>query len=70
MTQQQLIQHAQHAAMPREDVSQYEGKWIAIRNGHIVAADRDPVRLRANPDVHVDDALMPVPRDGHSLLIA
>jgi len=63
------LQSEQQRALPREDLSPYEGQWVALREGHVIASDLDVVSLRANPDVHSDDALLPVPRDGDALLI-
>lgn len=70
MTAQERVQVVQREAMPHEDLSRFEGAWVALRHGHVVAAAADPVDLRAHPAVHRDDALMPVPPDGGRLLIA
>jgi hypothetical protein len=45
----------------REDLSQYAGSWVAIRDGKVVASALDPVELRDMPEVRADDLLMPVP---------
>lgn len=63
------IQREQHKAMPREDLSAYAGQWVALRDGHVVAADLDPVALRDNPDVRNTDEFVLVPRDGTAVLI-
>ena len=63
------IQREQHEAMPREDLSEYAGQWVALRDGHVVATDLDPVSLRENPDVTSTDEFVLVPRDGTALLI-
>ena len=46
---------------PLEDTRPYAGKWIAIRDGRIIASANDSVSLRDNPDVRSDDQLVPVP---------
>jgi hypothetical protein len=45
----------------REDLSEYAGSWVAIRDGKLVASALDPVELRDMPDVRHDDMLIPVP---------
>jgi hypothetical protein len=63
------IQRQQEAVMPKEDLEAYAGQWIALRDGHVVASDLDPVALRDNPDVSEDDTLIPVPAQGSELLL-
>lgn len=46
-----------------DDLSPYRGSWVAIRDGHVVAAAVDPVELRDNPDVRDDDTLLIVPSE-------
>jgi hypothetical protein len=69
-TPQQVFERAQGAAAPKEDLSPYEGSWVALRDGRVVASDPDVGRLRENPAVHDDDVLTVVPRDHQSILIA
>lgn len=47
--------------MIREDLREYAGSWVAIRDGKVVASAIDPVELRDAPEVREDDLLMPVP---------
>jgi hypothetical protein len=70
MTPQETFERAQRAAMPLMDLSEYEGEWVALRDGQVVASNLDAVALRNDAKVHGDDLLMPVPMDGHSILIA
>ena len=70
MTPQESFERAQRAAMPAVDLSEYEGAWVALRDGHVVASSLDAVALRNDPAVGTDDMLIPVPMDGHSILIA
>jgi len=51
-------------------LSPYEGLWVALRDGRVVASHADPVQLKANAVVADDDVLMPVPKDRGSILIA
>lgn len=44
-----------------EDLADYAGSWVAIRDGRVVASALDAVELRDKPEVHEDDVLMPVP---------
>lgn len=70
MTPQESFERAQRAAMPAVDLTKYEGTWVALRDGDVVASSLDAVTLRDDPAVSPDDVLMPVPTDGHSILIA
>jgi hypothetical protein len=56
----QEIRRQQEALMPRGDLAPYGGKWVAVRDGEIIASDIDPERLRQREDVQPDDALMPI----------
>jgi hypothetical protein len=51
------------------DLDPYRGKWVAIRDGEVVATDTDAVALLQNPDVRSDDYLTPVPSDDESLFL-
>jgi len=63
------IQREQQEAMPHEDLAQYAGQWVALRNGLVVASNIDAVALRANPEVRNTDDLIQVPPDGAAILI-
>ncbi len=63
------VTERQQAIMPREDLKPYAGQWVALREGHVVASDLDPVALRDRPDVEDTDTLMPVPPPGSDLFI-
>jgi hypothetical protein len=54
------VERAQEELTPKDDLGPYKGQWVALRDGHVVAADVDPVRLRENPDVRSDDVIVPV----------
>lgn len=54
------IQRHQEAAMPTGDLEPYAGKWIAVRDGEIVASELTLARLREHPDVLLTDVCHPV----------
>ncbi|MCW2964408.1 MAG: hypothetical protein JWO17_1660 [Actinomycetia bacterium] len=43
-----------------DDLGQYEGKWVAMRDGRVVAHADDEETLRARPDVADSDLLFPI----------
>ena len=55
------LEEQQDALTPKEDLTQYAGQWVALRDGYVIANDLDPVALRDRDDVHEDDILIPVP---------
>ena len=68
MTQTELLA-AQERVMPKEDLTPYAGQWVALRDGHVVAAELDPIALREREDVLPSDDLMPVPASTHATLM-
>lgn len=48
-------------AIPVDAFVEYAGKWIAIRDGEVVASADSLAELRANPDVTREDAVFVVP---------
>ncbi len=62
-----LRQHEELA--PKDDLRQFEGQWVALRRGHVVAHDRDPAELLGRPEVEPGDAIMQVTIErGHLIL--
>ncbi|MGH2902255.1 MAG: DUF5678 domain-containing protein [Solirubrobacteraceae bacterium] len=51
----------QTSLAPREDLRPYAGKWVALRDGYVVASAEDSVTLRDDPSVRETDQLLPVP---------
>jgi hypothetical protein len=50
------------SALPEDDLEHYDGEWVALRDGKVVAHDPDPDALQANPAVlPTDDAGNPLP---------
>jgi hypothetical protein len=43
-----------------DDLAQYDGKWVAMRDGRVVAHANDEEMLRAHADVDDSDLLFPV----------
>lgn len=51
----------QQQGIPAEVFAEHAGKWIALRDGQIVAVADSLDELRANPDVTREDAVFVVP---------
>jgi hypothetical protein len=47
-------------ALPEDDLEHYDGEWVAVRDGKVVAHDVDPEALQANPEVLPTDDVFPV----------
>jgi hypothetical protein len=47
-------------ALPEDDLEHYDGQWVAVRDGKVVAHDADPEALRADPAVLPSDDVFPV----------
>ena len=43
-----------------DDLVEYDGKWVAMRDGRVVAHADDEETLRAHADVAESDLLFPV----------
>ena len=59
---------AQHG--PKEDLSPYMGRWVALRDGKVVASDLSMSALRSQAAVTHSDVIMPVPRTRAGYFIA
>jgi hypothetical protein len=70
MTPVDQVERAQERLMPHEDLSPHAGRWVALREGKVVATDIDAVALRRQPEVESTDVItfVPVARDGAYLL--
>jgi hypothetical protein len=55
------LDRKQAEILPKEDLTPYAGRWVALRDGHVVASDVDAVSLRNRPEVTEDDVIAPVP---------
>jgi hypothetical protein len=43
-----------------QDLDRYDGRWVAVRDGRVVADAEDEVALRADPRVRDGDDVYPV----------
>lgn len=55
------FRHCQARATPKGDLRPYWGKWIAVRDGEIVAAGFSLAEVRNQDGVGPTDLAMPVP---------
>jgi hypothetical protein len=67
---QESFRRAQAKLEPKEDLAPYMGKWVALRNGKVVASDLSAKALRGPPRVRPTDAIIPVPRSRAGYFIA
>jgi hypothetical protein len=51
-----------------ENLASYEGGWVAIRDGKVIASALNSTELRDNPAVASTDTLMPAPHAGDATL--
>jgi hypothetical protein len=59
---QESFRKAQSKLGAKEDLAPYMGKWVALRNGKVVASDLSAKALRSQSEVRPTDAIIPVPR--------
>ena len=45
---------------PAGDLEHYDGQWVAVRDGVVVASDPDEATLRADPAVRDGDDVYPI----------
>lgn len=64
------FRRAQAQLEPQEDLSPYMGKWVALRNGKVIANDLSAKGLRSKAEVRPTDVIMPVPRSRAGYFIA
>lgn len=55
------LEREQARIIAKDDLTPYRGRWVALRDGRVVASAVDGESLRDNPDVREDDVLTPVP---------
>jgi hypothetical protein len=63
------VKEIQTEPLVTDDLTPYEGSWVAIRDGKVIASALNSIELRDDPVVHEDDALMPVPVGGEAAFI-
>jgi hypothetical protein len=64
------LRRGQAALEPKEDLSPYLGKWVALRSGNVVASDLSADRLRSRAEVRPTDVIVPVSRSRGGYFIA
>lgn len=67
---QDSFRQAQAELEAKEDLTPYMGKWVALRNGKVVASDLSAKGLRGKAEVRPTDAIVPVPRSRAGFFIA
>jgi hypothetical protein len=48
------------SSLPEGDLQHYDGQWVAVRDGQVVAAAADEDALRADPAVREGDDMYPI----------
>jgi uncharacterized protein DUF5678 len=46
--------------LPPDDLEHFNGEWVAMRGGRVVAHDPDEEKVRTHPDVLETDDVFPV----------
>lgn len=64
------VRRAQAALEPKEDLSPYMGRWVALRSGKVVASDLSAKGLRSQANVWPTDVIIPVSRSRGGYFIA
>jgi hypothetical protein len=59
------VRDAQRALVPKEDLSAYAGRWVALRHGRVIADGADARTLRDRSETEDGDLLMHVGQPGH-----
>jgi hypothetical protein len=44
-----------------DDLTAYRGRWVAVRDGKVIASGIDPIELQSRPEVAEGDLLFLVP---------
>jgi hypothetical protein len=67
---QDSFRDAQAKHWPKEDLAPYMGRWVAVRNGKVIASDLSLSALQSQAEVKPSDVFMPVPRTRAGFFIA
>jgi hypothetical protein len=51
---------SRYADAPPGDLVHYDGQWVAVRDGEVIANADDEKTLRSNPDVRPGDLVYPI----------
>jgi hypothetical protein len=64
------LRRGQAELEPKEDLSPYLGKWVALRVGKVIASDLSAESLRSHPEVKDTDVIVPVSRSHGGYFVA
>jgi hypothetical protein len=67
--EQMTVAESQQTMVPKEDLTPYKGRWVALRDGHVVADAHSAISLRNDDRVGVTDMIMPVPEQAGGTFI-
>jgi Family of unknown function (DUF5678) len=68
-TQVPVLDQDQSLISEDVDLEPYRGRWVAVRDGRIVASDVDTAALRVDPAVESTDAIVLVPTKEEGLFL-
>jgi hypothetical protein len=64
------LRRGQAELEPKEDLSPYLGKWVALRVGKVIASDLSAESLKSHPEVKDSDVIVPVSRSHGGYFVA
>lgn len=65
------LRRGQAELEPKDDLTPYRGKWVALRAGKVIASALSAEKLRSNPEVKDNDViLLPVSRSHGGYFVA
>lgn len=67
---QESFREAQAKLDAKEDLAPYMGRWVAVRDGKVIASDLSLSALQSQAPVDSSDVFMPIPRTRPGFLIA
>lgn len=64
------LRRGQAELEPKEDLTPYLGKWVALRDGRVIASDLSAEKLRSHREVKATDVIVPVSRSHGGYFVA
>ena len=64
------LRRGQAELEPKEDLTPYLGKWVALRAGKVIASDLSAEKLRSHRKVKATDVIVPVSRSHGGYFVA
>ena len=64
------LRRGQAELEPKEDLTPYLGKWVALRAGKVIASDLSAEKLRSHSEVKDADVIVPVSRSHGGYFVA